>query len=87
MFSISCRTLYRQLQEYDIDTNAFTNISQSEFDELLKDIKTEHPNSGKVMIQGLLLHMGIKVTRGKLRSAIHLVDHANTVCRRSHVKS
>ena len=85
MLGISRHTLYRRLNEYDLDTETFTNISMPELTELVKQVKAEHPNFREVMLQGHLLHMGIKIPRAKLRSVIHLVDHANTVCRRSHV--
>ena len=85
MLNISRHTLYRRLQEYGIDTDGFTDISDSELDQLLTDVKTEHPNIGEVMLQGHLLHMGVKVPRAKLRSAIHRTDHANTIRRQSHV--
>ena len=85
MLGVSRQTLYRRLNEYGIDTDTYTNISESELDELLKQIKSEHPNFGEVMLQGHLLHMDIKVPRAMLRSAIHRIDHANTVCRRSDV--
>lgn len=87
MLDISRCTLYCRLQEYGISADSFTNITESELDELLKSIKTEYPTIGEVMLQGQLLHIGIKVPRAKLRSAIHRIDHANTVCRRSNVIS
>ena len=73
------------MQEYGIDTDGFTDISDSELDQLLTDVETENPNIGEVMLQGHLLHMGIKVPRAKLRSAIHRTDHANTIRRHSHI--
>ena len=85
MLGISRHTLYRRLEEYDIDTATYTDISLPELNELLSQVKAEHPNFGEVMLQGHLLQMGIKIPRAKLRSAIHCVDHANTVCRRSRV--
>ena len=43
---------------------------------------------GKRCCKGyLLLHKGIKVLRAKLRSAIHRVDHSNTVQRQSSIIS
>lgn len=83
MLDISRDTLYRRLQEYGISIDTFTYISESELDELLKGIKCDHPNIGEVVLQGHLLHTGIKVPRAKLRAAIHRIDHANTMCRRS----
>ena len=83
MFGVSHRTLYRCLDKYGIDTNTYTNISESEIDKLLKQIKGEH--LGEVLLQGHLVHMNVKVPRAILCSAIHRINHANTVCRRSDV--
>ena len=84
---ISRHTLYRRLKEYDIPTDGFTNVSELELDELLRDIKAGSPNFVEVMLQGRLLHIGIKVSRAVLWAEIHRVDHANTVQRESHVIS
>ena len=85
VLGISRPTLYRRLHEYGIDTETFTDISEPELNDVVEQVKAEHPNIGEVMLYGHLLHMGIKVPRAKLRSAIHHVDHANTVSRQSHV--
>ena len=85
MLGISRHTLYWRLEEFDIDSATYTAISLPELNELLLQVKAEHPNFGEIMLQGHLLHMGIQIPRAKLRSAIHCVDHANTVCRRSRV--
>lgn len=50
MLNISRHTLYRRLQENGINTSSFTNISESELDQLLSDVKAEHPNTGEVML-------------------------------------
>ena len=39
------------------------------------------------MIQGILIHKGIKIPREKLRAAIHRVDQENTVQRQTSVIS
>ena len=83
VLGVSRQTLYRRLEEFDISTDKFSDMSQTELDEVVRDIKKEHPHCGEIMLQGLLIHQGIKVPRKKLRSAIHHVDHANTVLRRS----
>lgn len=85
MLGVSRQTLYRQLSEYGIDTNTYSNITESDLDDLLCELKCEHPTYGEVMLQGFLLSMNINVPRAKLRQAIHRVDHANTLHRRSQV--
>ena len=81
VLGVSRQTLYRRLEEFDISTDKFSDMSQTELDEVVRNIKKEHPHCGEIMLQGLLIHKGIKVPRKKLRSAIHHVDHANTVLR------
>ena len=85
MLDISHPTLYCRLQEFNIDTDEFTNISEPELDQIVKQVRNEHPNTGEVILQGLLEHKNIKVPREKLHTAIHRVDHTNTVSRRSSV--
>lgn len=48
-------TLYRRLHEYRIKTDDLTSITDSELDRLLKSIKTDSPNIGEVMLQGMLV--------------------------------
>ena len=85
MLGVSRHTLYRRLQEFNIDTSKFTDISEPELDQVVKQVRTEHPNTGEVMLQGILIHRNIKVPREKLCSAIHRVDHINIVSRQSSV--
>ena len=87
ILGISRRTLYRRLEEFNIDPGVFTDMAESDLDELLKNIKSENPNCGEVMVQGILIHKGIKIPREKLRAAIHRVDHENTVQRQTSVIS
>ncbi len=86
MIGVSRSTLYRKLRDFDIDSSdSYSDIAPSDLDDLLKEIKVEQPDIGEVILQGRLLHMGIKVTRSQLRSSIHRIDHSNTVARRSRV--
>jgi len=85
ILDVSRQTLYRRLQEFGIDSSKFTAISEPDLDTTLSDIKASHSSCGEVMIQGHLLHSGIKVQRERLRAAIHRVDHTNTVNRHSSV--
>ena len=85
ILDVSRQTLYRRLQEFGIDSSKFTSISESDLDTALTNIKSSHSSCGEVMMQGYLLHSGIKVQREKLRAAIHRVDHTNTVNRHSSV--
>ena len=85
ILQISRQTLYRRLQLFGIDPCKFSLISESDLDNAVKDIKVSHPSSGEVMMQGHLMYRGIKVPRERLRSAIHRVDHDNTISRQTSV--
>lgn len=84
MLGISRQTLYRRLQEYGIPSSDYDAITSTELDEVIMDVKRDHPNDGEVMIQGHLVGLGIRVPRSQLRASIHRVDHENTQIRRSH---
>lgn len=85
LLGVSRSTIYRRLLDEGVSTNDYTDISSSDLDDVLKEIKTRFPNDGEVLLKSHLLHMGIKVTRQSLRSSIHRVDHENTISRRSKV--
>ncbi len=85
MLGISRQTLYRRLEAYGIPCADQCAIPSSELDEMMKDIKRDHPNDCEVMIQGYLVGLGIRVPRSQVRASIHRVDHENTQLRRSHV--
>ena len=69
------------LEEAGIATNDCTPLTARELDELLLNLKRDHPNDGEVLIQGHLTRMGIRITRQELRNSIHRIDHVNTVAR------
>ena len=73
------------MEDYNIPCSDYCTISPTELDEVIKDIKQDHPNDGEVMVQGQLLALGIRIPRSDLRASIHRVDHENTQLRRTHV--
>lgn len=85
ILGISRQTLYRRLEEYGIPCSDHSLMSSSDIDQVVTDIKRDHPNDGEVMMQGHLTRLGINITRSKLRESIHRVDHESTRERLSHV--
>ena len=83
ILGISRSTLYRRLNDEGISCDLYTQLTSAELDEIVIDIKRNHPNDGEVLLNGHLLRLGIRVTRAELRASIHRVDHDNTVARRS----
>ena len=82
--NISRSTLYRRLQENNIDTIDFATLSNATLDSIISSIKCDHPNDGEVMLQGHLRSVGLKVRRKDLRDSIHRVDSDGTLQRRAH---
>ena len=84
ILGVSRYTLYRRLKSEGILQDLqFTDISDSDLDDVIKQIKAEHPNDGEVLMMGHLLAKGIRVPRSHLRASIHRVDPVNTAERRS----
>ncbi len=73
-------TLYRRLDEAGISPESCTTLlSDQQLDVILQRIKQNHPNDGEVLLQGHLIHQGIRVPRRILRASIHRVDHDSVV--------
>ena len=83
LLGISRHTLYCRLTEEGILRELqFTEIPNEDLDDLIKDIKGEHPNDGEVLVTGHLLAKGIRVPCAQIRPSIHRVDPDNTVLQR-----
>ena len=81
---ISRATLYRRLEEEGIDRDSkYTDITDSDLDREIVEIKLEHPNDGERLLIGHLASRGIIVPRARVRASIHRVDPENTAIRRS----
>ena len=79
IFGISTHTLYRRLKNEGILQDLqFTDISDSDLDDVLKQIKAKHPNDGEVLVMGHLIAKSLCVPRSRLRASIHRVDPVNT---------
>ena len=85
VIGISRSTLYRRLEEAGINPNDRTPVCEEELDSKIRSIKVDHPNDAKVLMQGHLVCMGMRVARSALRASIHRVDHDGAVERQLHV--
>ena len=68
---ISRTTLWRRLAEENVDLDRYSNISDDELDILVREIQTNHPHSGRGLIQGQLESHGIRLQRYRLIDNIH----------------
>ena len=87
ILGVSCSTIYKRLQELGISRSiTFSDISDGELDQLIRDIKHQHPNDGERLMAGHLTidwELGFLLPRSRLRGSIHRVDPYNTALRRS----
>ena len=80
---VSRSTIYRRLQENGISYESkYTDISDSDLDNVIVSIKRDHPNDGERLVIGHLAARSILVPRARVRAAIHRVDPDNTALRR-----
>ena len=83
ILGVSRPTVYRMMHDANINlADRYTNISASELDQKVSNIKSDHPNIGEVMAEGHLRAEGIKVRRSALRASLLRDDPAGVAERR-----
>ena len=80
--NVSERTLYRRVQEFDID-GRFSDLSNTELDELLKSILAVTPRAGESYIRGSLRGSGLRIQRWRIRERLRAIDPVGRAARRS----
>ena len=70
--NVSERTLYRRVREFDID-GSFSEISNTELDELLKSILAVTPRAGESYICGSLSGFGVRIQRWRIRERLQAI--------------
>ena len=72
---VSRPTVYRLLKDAGIDySKRFHEITNTELDRTVADIKVSHPNAEEINIMGHLRARNIRLQRNRVREAIHRVD-------------
>ena len=75
LLRVSRSTLYRRIE---LSSQGYTSISDVDLDQLVHQLKTDHPKDGEVMIAAHLKSTGVRVPRSRLCASIHRVDpHAH----------
>ncbi len=70
------------MTEYGLLVSAlYTNISDTDFDSVVSDIKSVNPNCGYRMLNGYLRSRGIRVTQERIRNSMHRVDPCGVAVR------
>ena len=80
MLNVSRPTVYRIMNDAGI-ARSYSTIDDEVLDNIVRQIKSEHPNAGEVMLMGHLRAKGFRLQRGRVRSSIHRVDPDGIVTR------
>ena len=70
--NVSERTLYRRVREFDID-GSFSEISNTELDELLNSIMAVTPRAGESYIRGSPRGSGVRIQRWRIRERLQAI--------------
>ena len=82
LLGISQSTLYRRRKEAGItDELKFSDISDEELIDKVREIRQSLPYSGERILSGSLRSAGIIVPRQRLRNVIHWIDPVSTTLR------
>ncbi|CAB5205585.1 unnamed protein product [Rhizophagus irregularis] len=76
IFGVSTKTIYRRRKEYNIpdDLASYTEITNEQLDDLIRDLRAEHPFFGQVLLMGSLRSLGIRIPRQRLRESLQRID-------------
>ena len=74
ILSVSESTIYRKMKQYGLSKMEFSEISDNDLDNHVKDITREFPHCGEGLIKQMLFVRNIKVQRWRLRDSLHRVD-------------
>lgn len=73
--NISRPTIYKLLADANIDhSSRFVDVTDSQLDGIITDIKATHPNAGEINVMGHLRARNVKAQRKRVRESIHRVD-------------
>ena len=82
MLCVCDKTVYRRLEEYGISMRMnYTQITEPELDDVIRNILQEFPNSGYKSLRGHLLARGLKVQERRLREAMRRTDPEGIIVR------
>lgn len=74
MLNISRATLWRRMKELNIPINKYTEISDDELDERVREIQSDSPSIGVIMMLGYLASQGLTIQRQRVRESIWRIN-------------
>ena len=81
LLGVSRMTVYRRRAELNLLTDPVRTLNDEELEDLLRNIRREHPNVGQTMMLGLVRAQGYYVSRARLRDAVRHIDPLSTALR------
>ena len=88
LFDVSLATIHRRLKDFNAYvsvSHSFSNIDNNQLDNIILDIKQQHPNSGYRMVLCHLRSRGSFIQHTRVRESMRRVDPKGTVMRWLHV--
>ncbi|CAG2225216.1 unnamed protein product [Mytilus edulis] len=78
-FGCCRKVIYTKLKEHGLSMeNRFSNLTEQDLDEEVRELKESHPNAGSQMIQGYLRADGQVIQRQRVRASLRRVDPDGT---------
>ena len=83
ILGVSVRTVRRRMTEYDLSVHAlYSQVSDQELDDIVRDIQTQFPTCGNRQMQGHLMSCGIRVQQYRVRESQRRIDPSGSVLRK-----
>ncbi len=74
LLHVSKRTIERRLAEYGISSKPYNNITDTDLDEVVREIRHFNPNCDSKNLFGYLAVKGIRVPRQRIQDFLQRVD-------------
>ena len=82
LFGASRATMHRRMADWDLSVREmYSQMSDAELDDLVREILSRNPNAGYRSMIGLLTARGQRVQWNRVRASMHRVDTAGIVSR------
>ena len=81
LLGVSRMTIYRRRAEFGLLLDPETSLSYSDLNSLVYTMRSEHPEIGETIVWGRLRSLGYRVTRERVRNALHQTDPLSSALR------
>ena len=73
--------IYRRRAEFGLLFDPEVTISNSDLNSIVHSMRSEHPEIGETIVWGRLRSLGYRVTRERVRNALHQTDPLSSALR------